>query len=174
MGRKKDITWVIKRKVIILNDAMPIEVGMYWLTPNEMCERLIHAGVDRLLETSFVDDVIKNLNRGEVHLKSREQYGIRYFRSRLADEKDTENQLPLGQRFKFGGGPQRRISYHPTKDYLKTTHSKDLREMNYALQEWEKQEEEARERKRSECCSSIVLCSDPVLFHVSLVFTMLL
>ena len=87
MGRKKDITWVIKRKVIILNDAMPIEVGMYWLTPKEMCERLIHAGVDRLLETSFVDDVIKNLNRGEVHLKSREQYGIRYFRPTLADEK---------------------------------------------------------------------------------------
>ena len=107
MGRNGRTERTICLGLIKLNNVLPAEIGLFWLTPKEIHERLIYGGVDRSLKLSSVDKAIKNYNKGEEHLKKSEYGGKSYFRSTLVHLNDAHNQfchterdckMPLGDK----------------------------------------------------------------------------
>ena len=91
----------IKKGVLQLNNALPEDISFTWCTAEEICRRLIHAGVNDSLTLEMVQDSLRYNNSGEKYLKKWEYNNINYFRSALAHSKD-ENSLPNVQRFKLG------------------------------------------------------------------------
>ena len=150
MGRKGRTERTICLGLIKLNNVLPAEIGLFWLTPKEIHERLIYGGVDRSLKLSSVDKALKNYNKGEEHLKKSEYGGKSYFRSTLVHLNDAHNACPLIQRFKWKAGPQNRLFYYPSQDYFKEKFHYELRIMNDALDKLEEEEMDAHERAKKE------------------------
>ena len=67
----KKLLSLIKQDALKLNNLLPDEVSHFWITSEEFHERLLHAGVSRLLELSHIEDALQHSNKeGEKYVKT--------------------------------------------------------------------------------------------------------
>lgn len=151
MGRKScPILVSIHESIIPLNNSLPEEFGYYWVTSKEIHERLIHAGVDRSLKLTQVQNALKNYNPAQTKLKVHEYSGANYFRPTKVHLTDTTT-VPSDQRFKGKAtGPNNRINYNPPRDYFKNNGNGYFTTINENLLKLEEKEGREAEKKRSE------------------------
>ena len=103
-NRIKSLETIVKKKILLLNNDLPDDLGEYWLTVDELRERLIYSGVSSSLDVSLVISALQHFNRGELLMKRWDYQGIAYYRSMLAHLSDKSNIVPFQQRWKMKGG----------------------------------------------------------------------
>ena len=130
------------------DDKLPKEVGKWWVTSNELHERLIYAGVHPSLRHEIVQDAIRRLNGDTTFLASPMFFGVNYYRSLLCHQDADSGDIPSKQRFKnTSNGVKNRMNINPKRDYFKTSEGNLLRTINEAIEaiiEEEKSEYEAK------------------------------
>ena len=65
---------------ISLNNSIPEDVRVIWVTAEDMHNMLVYADVRSSLKLCFVPDVLKYNNMREAHLKGWKYGGISYYR----------------------------------------------------------------------------------------------
>ena len=136
MDRKKLLS-TIRTLALQLNNKLPDNVGYYWVTYEELHQRLIHAGVSKLLSLDHVKDALVRSNKGQRFLAVWNFNNTNYYRSKLIDVKDgIKVDVPLDQRYKAKITPVKsnrfkstnaktttagttRIDINPARDYFK-------------------------------------------------------
>ena len=66
----------VLKSLLMLNNGLPENNNKYWITIEEMRERLIHCGVDRALTTDILRQALKKVNRGEAIMTKRPEGGF--------------------------------------------------------------------------------------------------
>ena len=85
------------RDIISINSTLPKDQAKYWLTADEIHDRLVYCGVRRSLQVSHVDAALRRMGM-RAGLVDRHPYnGIAYFRPSLYS--DIED-VPNDQRWK--------------------------------------------------------------------------
>ncbi len=59
---------VIRKTILLLNNDLPYDVSIYWVTAEELWRRLIHSGVRKSLTLIMVQESLKRNNKDQVHL----------------------------------------------------------------------------------------------------------
>ena len=149
-NRIKSLETIVKKKILLLNNDLPDDLGEYWLTVDELRERLIYSGVSSSLDVSLVISALQHFNRGELLMKRWDYQGIAYYRSMLAHLSDKSNIVPLQQRWKMKGGRTLRVGYNPDRDYFVGRGNAKFEAVNDALDEIENEREEIRRREKEE------------------------
>ena len=109
MDRKKLLS-TIKTLALQLNNKLPDNVGYYWVTYEELHQRLIHAGVSKLLSLDHVKDAVNRSNKGQRFLAVWTFNNTNYYRSKIIDVKDgIKVDVPLDQRYKAKVTPVKKI-----------------------------------------------------------------
>ena len=103
-NRIKSLEAIVKRKILLLNNDLPEALGGYWLTVDELRDRLIFSGVSSSLDVSLLISALQHFNRGENLMKRWDYQGKVYYRSMLAHLRDKSSTVPLQQRWKKRGG----------------------------------------------------------------------
>ena len=75
----------VMKNILILNNQTPRENNMYWITIEEMRDRLIHCGVDKALTTNMIGEALKKVNRGESFLTRHHEGKTPYYRQSIGD-----------------------------------------------------------------------------------------
>ena len=149
-NRISSLEILIKRKILLLNNDLPKALGEYWLTVDELRDRLIHSGVSSSLTISTLTLALRNFNRGENLMKRWDHKKKIYYRSMLAHLRDTSNAVPLQQRWKNKGGRGTRLCYNPDRDYFVGRDNANFEAVNNALYEIENEQEERNRKEREE------------------------
>ena len=68
-NRIKSLETIVKKKILLLNNDLPDDLGEYWLTVDELRERLIYSGVLSSLDVSLVISALQHFNREELFMK---------------------------------------------------------------------------------------------------------
>ena len=145
---------IIKKGILILNNDLPLDVSSYWLTAEDLRNRLIHSGVRKSLSLEMVHDSLRRYNSNEAHLKTRLYNKTRFYRSAIANAGDS-NILPVGQRVIDKTGRWKRVNYLPAENYfLAEANNKHLTAVNNALRELEVAEDQETDKHTSELLSS--------------------
>ena len=106
----------VMKNILILNNQTPRENNMYWITIEEMRDRLIHCGVDKALTTNMIGEALKKVNRGESFLTRRHEGKTPYYRPAIYS---NESGTPNDQRIVLKGS--KRLPITPQRDYFKST-----------------------------------------------------
>ena len=81
MGRKQCLLLLATRKAILpLNNTLPEDLACIWVTPEELHERLVHAGVSNTLKLSFVVDALKLYNADDCFMAKTVHNSVNYYR----------------------------------------------------------------------------------------------
>ena len=179
MGRNKSPAATIKENILLLNNALPDEVSRYWVTTEELRDRLVHSGVSVSLTLDLVSDAVRRYNKNDEKLKVWRYADVNYYRSTVAHVNDKQNtESPLESRYKpedgkqggkkFTTGRPNRLDINPQRDYFKNCNNARLTTINNALDELEQQQstrarEETRGRFISVMLSSITFAEVTVL-----------
>jgi len=155
MGKRKRYPDAAVRKHILhLNNALPEEVGIYWVTAEEMQKRLIHSGVRSSLTVQMVSNALRLNNTDLMFIERRDFGGQIWFRSKAVHEKHKENGniLPHNQRFKRKGGPQKRLAscINPARGYFRSVPNRHFASINTELEKLEQKMKEERQREDEE------------------------
>ena len=145
---------LVKNKIIALNNSLPDDVSYFWVTPEEIRDRLVFCGVHNSLSLKMVQAALQFNNKSEMYLKKRKYSGVIYYRSTEAHLKDKENSVPNEQRFTTGKASkwEKRICFNPAvPDYFAKTNDSNLHAINDALDKLEIIHQRQQERERSEC-----------------------
>ena len=70
----------VMKNILILNNQTPRENNIYWITIEEMRDRLVHCGVDKALTTNMIGEALKKVNRGESFLTRRHEGKTPHYR----------------------------------------------------------------------------------------------
>ena len=84
----------IQKKLLCFNSDLPRNNMEVWVTMEEMRDRLIHIGVDRVLSTEMVENAIKRVGRGLISRRRDGGNNISFYRPSLLDH---ECGAPLDQ-----------------------------------------------------------------------------
>ena len=106
----------VMKNILILNNQTPRENNMYWITIEEMRDRLVHCGVDKALTTNMIGEALKKVNRGESFLTRRHEGKTPYYRPAIYS---NESGTPNDQRIVLKGS--KRLPITPQRDYFKST-----------------------------------------------------
>ena len=140
MKKRKQIESAIKRLILPLNNALPDNLQHFWVTAEEIHERLIHAGVAPSLTLSLVQEALLRNNKGETFVKRWEYGGVNYYRSTIANIHCNEHiDVPSDQRFKGkkSTGYGNRININPQRDYFKNNDNKHFAALSKSLDDLE-------------------------------------
>ena len=150
---------LIKRNILQLNNKMPESVASFWVTTEEMHDRLIHAGVSRLLRLDHVKDAVKRFNTNGIFLAVHTQSNTQYYRSQRHHAKD-EGTVAIDQRYKpitpkkmskaasiipKSTSPKARLSIKPERDYFKGESIPEFESINMALENLEDMENKVKQ-----------------------------
>ena len=69
----------VMKNILILNNQTPRQNNKYWITIEEMQDRLIHCRVDKALMTNMIAEALKKVNRGESFLTRRHEGKTPYY-----------------------------------------------------------------------------------------------
>ena len=152
----------IKKKIIRLNNHLPADIAHFWVTSTEIYDRLLWAGVSRLLEIGHVEDAVRRLNPDQNLLAVWRWNNTNYYRCKQADlhHRDGEKiDVPLDQRFKAPTpspkkkksasmpttpksttSPKARITINPERDYFLGQNHADFISINRELEELEEKQ----------------------------------
>ena len=145
---------IINKGILILNNDLPLDVSSYWLTAEDLWNRLIHSGVRKSLSLEMVHDSLRRYNSNEAHLKTRLYNSTQFYRSAIANAGDSSI-LPVGQRVNDKTGRWNRVDYLPAENYfLAEANNKHLTAVNNALQELEVTEDQETDKHTNELLSS--------------------
>jgi hypothetical protein len=176
----KQVYSTIKKYILLLNNLLPNAIGHFWVTSEELYDRLIHAGVSKLLQLAHVTDACRRANTGEKFLAVWKWNNTLWYRSKLVHALDcdkngdcTKHEVPLEQRHKGqynspnlkSTSPQVRININGERDYFVGKNIQELEQLNKALKELEGLDNAAKEAKLSECNECLVIAMKRV--HVS-------
>jgi len=159
VGKKKlDPEARVRSNILPMNNALPDEFGMYWVTADEMHKRLILSGVHRSLSLEMVSRALANNNAYQEKVALWDYGGKIWYRSKLVHVLNGENKdvVPLDQRFQRKAGPQKRLEscINPPRHYFVGKGNRHFEEINVALEVIERKKEqdleEAREREQEE------------------------
>ena len=164
MGKKRESPdSKLRKHVLPLNNALPEEFGIYWVSAEEILQRLIYSGVRNSLTLQMVQGALRHNNKDDIHIKTREYGGQNWFRSRIVDDNNGEKKgnelLPHEQRFRRKGGARNRLAscINPARDYFVhsenvhfTALNRELERFEQKMEENRQREEEERERQKSE------------------------
>ena len=154
MGRNDSVEKIIKRGIVTLDNSLPEDLGLFWLTAQEIHDGLVNAGVDRSLDLSFVQNALKYNNKGELHLKTWPYQGITYYRSKqvhatFATSEQTNKTVPLDQRYKTKGGREQQLCFITDRGYFKKSSARvTVDEVNEALVKFTEMKAEEEDRAR--------------------------
>ena len=115
----------VQKKLLCFNSALPRKNMELWVTIEEMRERLIHIGVDRMLSIEMIQTAIKQVGNGLI--TRRRDWGTSYYRPSLLDH---EAGTPLDQRTKLAGYLNR-LPIYPPKDFLKDSSQESRDKLEY-------------------------------------------
>ena len=73
----------VQKKLLCFNAALPHKNMELWVTIEEMRERLIHIGVDRMLSIGMLESAINRVGKGLI--TRRRDRGTSYYRPSLLD-----------------------------------------------------------------------------------------
>jgi hypothetical protein len=119
---RKRLNAVLDGAVLPLNNALPDDIQHYWVTIQELHQRLIHAGVPESLTLSHVQNALRYNNRNNKYVVKWEFGGVSYYRSVNAHIKEGDNiTCPSDQRFRgtTSTGSQHRIFINPEHNYFR-------------------------------------------------------
>ena len=104
------------KSLLQLHNYLPQEHGSFWVTVEEMRDRLVHCGVHHSLTVDMVQAALRSSNRGNTLLLKREFNGNSYYvPTKFADE----SIVPTDQRFTTAKRDRaRRININPNKDFF--------------------------------------------------------
>ena len=63
-GRRLGPEARVRRLILPVNNALPEEFGTFWVTADEMHQRLLHLGVRRSLSREMVSEALRRNNAG--------------------------------------------------------------------------------------------------------------
>lgn len=113
---------IIKKNILLLNNLLPEKLGVFWVTGEELRDRLVHSGVQSSLSLKIVQESLQRNNPNEMYLKPWKYNNVLYFRSTAVhnEANEKENILPNEQRFKTGKstGRDNRVSISPSRNYF--------------------------------------------------------
>ena len=128
---------VIRKMTLLLNNDLPLDVSIYWVTVEELWRRLIHSGVRKSLILIMVQEALKQTNKDQVHLKVWEfRRGATWFQLAIANHCES-NKLLLGQRVKVTTNKMYRLNICPVKNCFVGSGNKHVITLNNALLELE-------------------------------------
>ena len=104
------------KNIFILNNQTPRQNNKYWVTIEEMRDRLIHCGIDKALTTNMIAEALKKVSRGESFLTRRHEGKTPYYRPAIYSNKSG---TPHDQRIHLKGS--KRLPITPQRDYFKST-----------------------------------------------------
>ena len=103
MGRNQCLLLLAIHKAILpLNNTLPEDLACIWVTPKELHERLVHAGVCKTLKLSLVVDDIRRNNPDCCLLAKTIHNSVNYYHCKSSHLSDINNSCPGTQRFKKG------------------------------------------------------------------------
>ena len=157
----------IRKGILPLNNTLPSTVTSIWLTSLELHSRLLLAGVRRSLTMDMLTDALRLYNNNEVNMVVSMCGNTHYYRSTMAHMSDTQNSVPMHQRFSGKTtGKKRRVCANSVRDYFVLSDNQQLEAINHSLSELEEEDKknkardvQQKERERSKFCFPyIVLC----------------
>lgn len=113
---------LILKNILLLNNNIPEANAKYWVTVDEMRERLVGCGVDKVLTVDIIADALKWANRGGCLLTNRKDGRTNYYRPACYSH---EAGAPSDQRINLAGS--KRVPISPDRNFYKT--KKDTSEM---------------------------------------------
>ena len=90
--------------ILPLNNALPEEFGRFWVTADEMHQRLLHLGVRRSLSRGMVSEALQRNNAGQKMVAVWEYQKEFWYRSKAVDAADA---VPADQRRQRNGRQKR-------------------------------------------------------------------
>ena len=73
----------VLKSILILNHHIPAENMKYWVTVDEIRDRLVHCGVDRALSSDMVFQALSVVNRSGILMTKRPDGNTKYYRPSL-------------------------------------------------------------------------------------------
>ena len=125
---------VIRKTTLLLNNDLPYDVSIYWVTVEELWRRLIHSGVRKSLTLIMVQESLKRNNKDQVHLQVWGFGGAIWFRSAMVNNCES-NKLPMGQRVNVKTNKMYRLNICLVENYFVGSGSKHCITLNNALLE---------------------------------------
>jgi hypothetical protein len=61
---------VIKKGILLLNNDLPEEFSLHWVTAEDLWRRLLHVGVRKSLTLEFVHNPLQRKNSNQTYFKS--------------------------------------------------------------------------------------------------------
>ena len=158
---------VIKKNILQLNNSLPGKLGFFWVTGEELRDRLVHSGVRSTLSLKMVQESLQRNNPDQMHLKTWRYSDVTYFRSTAAHlkPKEKENRLPNEQRFKTGKatGRENRVSINPPQNYFVCCNNAEIRNL---LEVTNKALDDLEEAERSKYMSIEIYILISTLFNI--------
>jgi len=161
MGRKKCLLLVAIRKAILpLNNTLPEDIACIWVTPEELHERLVRAGVSKTLNLSLVVDAIRRNNPDCCLLAKCHHNSVNYYRCQASHLSDMNNSCPATQRFKKGASYRQNRMQTCTRNYFVQNASDGLTLINESLAKLEQKKKQQINDERGEYIyqASILFC----------------
>ena len=126
---------MIRKTILLLNNDLPYDVFIYWVTAEVLWRWLIHSGVGKALILIMVQESLKRNNQNQVHLKVWGFGGAIWFRLAMMNHCES-NKLPLGQHLNIKTNKMYRLNICPDKNYfIGSGRSKHFITLNNALLE---------------------------------------
>ena len=177
----KQLSASVRKFILLLNNKLPNSVGRFWVTYEELYERLVHAGVSKLLQVTHVKEACTYANTGQKFLATWKWNNKQYYRSKLVHDHEcaingdcAKNEVPLEQRHKAKSSspnlkstsPQTRININAERDYFIGQNIQEFDQLNKALTDLDKMENADRDAKLSECprICSCSHCNETISF----------
>jgi hypothetical protein len=104
------------KSLLLLNNYLPKEYVSFWVTLEEMHDRLVHCWVHNSLSVDTIQAALRLSNRGNTYLSKQKFNGtIYYVPTKFAEE----SIVPTDQRFTTAQRPRaKRININPDKDFF--------------------------------------------------------
>ena len=154
MGQKKLTPEAhVRSHILPLNNSLPDEFGVYWVTAEEMHKRLIHSGVRRSLTLEMVSRALAKNNAAQEKVSAWDYGNQIWYRSTLVHVNNGEckDVVPLDQRFQRKAGLQKRLEncINPPRDYFAGGENRHFHAINIALKFLSRKgKKNSRRRKR--------------------------
>ena len=103
---------LVLKNILLLNNNIPQENAKYWVTVEEMRERLVGGGVDKALTVDIISDALRWANRNSCLLTNRKDGRTNYYRPACYSH---EVGSPLDQRINLVGS--KRVPISPVRNY---------------------------------------------------------
>ena len=151
MARKQCLLLLAIRKAILpLNNTLPDDLACIWVTPEELHERLLRAGVSKTLPLSLVVDAIRRNNTDCCFLAKCPHNDVNYYRCKSYHLSDMNNSCPGTQRFKKGVSHRQNRMQTCVRNYFVRNGSNGFTVINESLAKIEQKEKERIEEEHRE------------------------